>query len=268
MTDEKKDAPGESLLNPAVIASPGAINQFRQLSIPLGARIVAVVIAVLVLAGGSWLVFEGWRSCKENCNGNYLEHGTKILGAAILPALVVIYLAFAETGVKALTRKIGELLNETLPNALRQARVEDFVVAGELEECAVTWNFDQGSPRARYRLTARRNGESATLILLVDLNVAKANVVFFVPEPAHGDALAVRACFKEAMAGAVHEGYTFDESLSAATIDDRRYLRLVARKRLAQNFLWDPALKLHFAQDLRMFVHAMIVDGWDLLERA
>jgi len=264
--EDKKDEGG--LAGPSAIVNPGMIGQLRQLSIPLGARIAAVVLAVVVLAVGGWLAFDGWRHCTAACDEKALESGTRILAATILPALVVVYLAFAETGVKALTRKIGELLNRTLPEALKESAGEDFAVAGEIEKCLVSWRFVDGSHRARYRLTATRGGDAVAMNMLVELNVAKVNVVFFVPAPAKADAAEVRGYLREAMAGAAHEGYVFDDAMSEVTVDEQRYHRLIARKRLPDNFLWDPALKLHFAQDLRMFAHAVIADAWKLLEKA
>lgn len=265
--DEKKAEHGNHALSPTALVGPAGIAQFRQLSIPLAARIAAVILALAVLAVGAWMVFEGWRNCTEHCHEKALENGTNLLVAAVLPAVAVVYLAFAETGVKALRRKIGELLKQMIPEALRQERQEEFVIADEVAECDVVAVHVQGSPYARYSVTAKRNDEVAVLRMLVELNVAKANVVFFIPTSAGIDAAKVRAVFKETIRGAKHEGYTFDEDLPEAAVDGRAHLRLVARKRLPDNFLWDPGLKLHFAQDLRMFVHSAISEGWTFLEK-
>lgn len=265
--DDKKSEHGSHALSPSALAGPAGIVQLRQLSIPLSARIAAVILAVAVLAVGAWMVFDGWRNCVEHCHEKALENGTNLLVAAVLPAVAVIYLAFAETGVKALKRKIGELLKQMIPEALQQEWQEEFVIAGEITECEVVPSYADGSPRARYSVTAKRNGEAVVMYMLVELNVAKVNVVFFIPASAGIDAGKVRADFKETIRGAVHEGYTFDEDLPETAIDGRNYLRLVARKRLPDNFLWDPGLKLHFAQDLRMFVHSAISEGWKLLEK-
>lgn len=264
MSDDKTQQ-GASAAAPGSIVTPATIAQFRQLSIPLAARIAAVMLAVAVLALGGWLVVDGWQHCTANCKDKALENGSKILAAAILPSVVIVYLAFAETGVRALLRKIDELLDRMVPEALRQERKTDFVATGEIEECQVETHFSKGSSRARYRLTAKRGDRSAVMNILLELNVAKVNTVFLIPVPT-GTTDDLRNRLKETIAGATHEGYSFDEAWPIVEIDGGRYIRLVARKRLPDNFLWDPGLKLHFAQDLRMFAHAVISDGWDLLE--
>lgn len=266
--DEKKETFADVPPGAAALVNPGVIGQIRQMSIPLAARIAAVALAVAVLVMGGFLVVDGWQHCAGACDGKNLESGTSILGASILPAVLIVYLAFAETGVKALTRKMSELLDKTIPTALHQEPLVGFAVAGEIGACKIDKHAAEGNPRARYRLIAQRGDETASMVLLVELNVSKVNLVFFIPVSEDADKTVIHHCFQESVAGAQHEGYSFDEGLSEVMVDGRRYFRLLARKRLPENFLWDPALKLHFAQDLRMFAYAVMIDGWPLLDKA
>lgn len=181
------------------IANPGFVGQLRQFSVPLLARASIFTIAVLTLVVGILLIWLGWHACApDKCGEKWLEVGLQVLGTTFLPVVVLGYLVFAETGVKALVRKSSELLRKTIPDALHlKPSAEGFLVEG-----------------------------------------------------------------------AAHEGYVIDKVLTETEVNGRRCIKLVARLRMNDNFLWDPARKLHFAQDLRMFCHAMIVEGWPLLRQS
>lgn len=271
--EDKKPEDSAVLLGPAGPIGPGAVGQLRQLSIPLWARILTLCLAVGTLLGGSFLVWQGWVSCTVGCNEKWIENGTKIVGSAFVPVIVLVYLVFAETGVKALVRKTEELLKRTIPSALRiETESKSFGVVGAIERCDVDTIHTAGAPTARYTMTFMRLGAKGRLDVIIDLNVSKANVAFFIPVPeefaAGTDIQQLRERFKATMEGAEHEGYVFDKASPEVEVDGRRYLKIVARRRLSDNFLWDPGHKLHFAQDLRMFVHSMILDGWDIMASA
>jgi hypothetical protein len=251
------------------IANPGFVGQLRQFSVPLLARVTIFTIAVLTLVAGILLIGLGWHACApDKCGEKWLEVGLQVLGTTFLPVVVLGYLVFAETGVKALVRKSSELLRKTIPDALHlEPSAEDFLVGGELERCEVKTSHANDSPRAYYSLTATRSGEQARLDVILDLNVSKINVVFIVPVPRQGvtDLGKIADNFKATLEGAAHEGYVIDKVLTETEINGRHCIKLVARLRMNDNFLWDPARKLHFAQDLRMFCHAMMVEGWPML---
>lgn len=251
----------------AVSFGPGAISQIRQLSIPLWARSLALVLAVTTLVAGILLVLKGWMSCTSGCEDRWIESGTALVAATFLPAVVLVYLVFAETGVSALVAKTGELLKKVIPEALcLKGDANDFEIVGNLASCMIETVHVPGSPRARYRVTAYRGGETAELNVVLDLNVSKANVVFYVPANTEDDQTLIDR-FKATIEGARHEGYQFDKVLTSVVVDGRRLTAMTARQKLSENFLWDPAKKLHFAQDLRMFIHSFVLDGWSLLKR-
>lgn len=269
--EESKNVAGVAHTGPVAPVGLEIISQVRQLSIPLWARILAVFLAVSVLLVGCFLVLKGWMACTEGCTEKWLEHGTKIVGATFLPAVLLVYLVFAETGVTALVRKTEELLVKTIPNALKSERIDlGFEIIGQIDSCEVVATYTRGVPRARYYIVATRNGQKAVLNFLVDLNVSKANVVIFLPlrTPVDHDLNLdkLRQGLEATIKGAEHEGYIFDQLMPEVKVGNNCFVTLVARKMLPNNFLWDPSHKLHFAQDLRMFVHSVLLDGWDIFE--
>lgn len=247
-------------------AAPGLINQLRQLSIPLWTRCLALTLAVLTLLLGILLVGKGWLACDSiECSNQWLEQGGKVIASAFLPVIAIIYLVFAETGTRALLRKSDELLDETLKDGLSTGRPRKYLYDGP-NQISVEHEFVAGQPSAIYRITLMRDDQRACLMILVELNVFKVNVLSFIP-CAPGDVwrdAGNAERFRTTLTGAVHEGYAIDADIPVGIFDGQAYFKLTMRKRLAENFLWDPAKKLYFVQDLRMFCHSMLEEGWEL----
>lgn len=254
--------------------APNMIQQIRQLSVPIWARVVALVVAVGTFIGGAWLLVLGSSTCGASCDDKWLQTGTTILGTTTVPVLVLLYLAFAETGVKALTRKTKEILTRIVPTAFQSTtRSGGLGSEGVISKCEVNVRYSDGSPSALYTVVATQQDRRARLFFSLDINVNKAVVVFFVPGPATASennsmtaAEQIKNKFKETFEGAAHEGYKIDESTNGLREGIRSYSRIVARKQLTEDFLWDPGRKLYFAQDLSFFVIAMIREGWDIFE--
>ncbi|WP_168735297.1 hypothetical protein [Pseudothauera rhizosphaerae] len=259
--------------SPLSQATPlGLLQQVRQLSIPAWVRYGALALALATFAVGLWLLGAGIIACHTaECDERLLETGSRIVAVAFLPVLVLIYLAFAQTGVAALARKSRALLAETIPTVLA-ARGGDAAAIGSrhdiLRSTVQTFHND-GVPSARYRLELARADSAAELWFQVDLNVSKVNVTVFIPWEAPRPAQEAREWlerfFPVSFEGARHEGYTVDSSIGLIDDAERRFVTVCARRRLAADFLWDPAAKLYFAQDLRYFLFSLAGEGWELL---
>lgn len=238
--------------------SPNLLHQFRQLSIPLWARGAVLFLVLAVFAANvAFLALGVW-----NGNEKWLETAAQIFGTTFVPTLVVTYLAFAETGVAALSRKTAELLDTTLPNSLRA--MGDVLGSGVLEVEAIATSRE--SPSRRYRLFFNGPRDAACPIVelnfSLDVNVQKANLGLWIPsDRVGGEAATVSACLRHTLEGAVHEGYELNGHPAEMTVDGREYYVLVLIKRLPQDFLWDPGQKLYFAQDLRFFLASAMREG-------
>jgi len=253
------------------------VAQIRQISVPVWARALALILSVAVLLPGIVLIWGGWLGCTEFikdwlgneivCHEKWIAQGIEIVVAALVPVVVILYLVFAETGMRSLARRTNELLEKIIPQALRSEEGASDAYADGVQACVVaTSSHAAGSISAHYRLQYRLDDNGGTLRLTVSVNVDKAVVVFFLPVQEAVDPTKVRQQMVPTMKGAEHEDYVFDEKLVETMREGQRYLLLIARRRLPADFLWNPAAKWHFAWDLRAFAYSVIHDGHSLLQ--
>lgn len=253
------------------------VAQIRQISVPVWARALALILSLAVLLPGIVLIWGGWLGCAEfmknwlgdgiACHENWIAQGIEIVVAALVPVVVILYLVFAETGMRSLARRTNELLGKTIPQALRSEEGVTSTYADGMESCTVTTgSHAAGSISAHYLLQYRLDDSSGALRLTVTVNVDKAVIVFFLPMRAESDPNKVQQLMAPTVRGAKHEGYVFDEALVETTREGLRYLLLIARRSLPPDFLWNPAAKLHFAWDLRSFAYSVIHDGHSMLQ--
>ncbi len=277
MSDSEKT--GQPSLAPLPLQSPPRdwVAQIRQISVPVWARALALILALAVLLPGIVLIWGGWLGCAEFmkdwlgvrivCHENWIAQGIEIVVAAFVPVVVILYLVFAETGMRSLARRTNELLEKIVPQALRSEKDTDSTYPDGIRSCVVaTRSHVAGSIAAHYLLQYRMEDNGGALHLTVSVNVDKAVVVFLLPVREDADPQKVRQQLAPTMKGAEHEGYVFDDELVETMREGERYLLLIARRGLPADFLWNPAAKLHFAWDLRAFAYSVIHDGHSLLQ--
>lgn len=265
------DTPDRSPLSQS---SPlGLIQHARQLSIPLWVRMSALAIALATFTMGLWLIAGGVASCHASvCDERMLEIGSRIVTIAFLPSLVLVYVAFAQTGVSALTRKSRALLADCIPGALltRPGSASALGSGQDIIDSSAQVFHSPGVPSARYRLALSRKDSTAELWFQVDFNVSKVNITVHVPWTAPFSAQEAREQlekrFPVSFEGARDEGYTVDNSIARIEQGGRLILSFCIRRRLAADFLWDSAGKLYFAQDLRYFLFSLANEGWELFQ--
>jgi hypothetical protein len=249
------------------ILTPTVLQQIRQLSVPIWARGLALLLALGAMFSGAWLLWFGVLSCPGGCNEKLMDSGVKVLSVSLVPVLILVYLVFAETGVRALKRKTRELLEQTVIDAFRieESSLPPMVSDRDVSASEAKLSAPISGPTAYYQLRVKRQTGAATLSFQLDFNVTKVNVVIYLPWIEHevGEDLnkAVKARLCGTFEGARHEGYDFDANVARITVDGKTFVVLCARKRLRQDFLWDPGSKLYFVQDLRFFLFSLMVEA-------
>jgi hypothetical protein len=253
------------------------VSHIRQISVPVWARALALILSLAVLLPGIVLVWGGWLGCAEFikdwlgsglvCHEKWIAQGIEIVAAALLPVVVILYLVFAETGMRSLMRRTNELLGKIVPQALRSEGGPSATFSDGMESCSVATSFHTaGNISAHYLLQYRRENKEGALRFTVAVNIDKAVIVFFLPAQAETGPEEANRLMAPTIKGAKHEGYVFDEELVKTTREGKHYLQLIARRNLSSDFLWNPAAKLHFAWDLRSFAYSVIHDGHTLLQ--
>jgi len=243
----------------------GMVQQLRQMSLPLWVRLMVFLVALGVLGIAAFFFLKG--IAMPPSDPDWFDLSAKIFAATFLPFLAVAYLAFAETGVGALQRKTCQMLTKTIPDALRSVAGSDgdpndgFDPTSFLR-CQVHCSHHGKSPLARYRVTVNRGVEHAILRCVISINVGKAIVVVFVPALDSSDVEMPDEMFCETFAGAVQEGYEIDQYKALIVAEGKNYFKVVARKPLQQDFLWDPGQQLHYAQDLSAYLFSFLNEAW------
>lgn len=264
MTERDKDEGGIGMRE---AFNPTLLQQVRQLSVPIWARGLALLLALLTTLIAVWLVWSGASSCAFQCNERLMEAGIKILSVAFVPLLVLVYLVFAETGVRALKRKTQELLQTTVIEALRSEAGPNELGSSEIQGSEARL-LEISGPTAHYHFCVKRRDHTAAIRFQLDFNVSKVNLVVYLPWPGpeRGVALAEQLQIRlgPTLEGARHEGYAMDENVGYISSNGLGYAVLCGRKRLRQDFLWDPGSKLYFAQDLRFFLLSLAQEASDL----
>lgn len=217
------------------------------------------VLFFLALAG--YVVIEGLHLGK----GDVLQAGTTLMGVLLPIFLVIFFLSFYESGTAPLGRATEKVLLELVPTIL-----------GKIREEAV----ESGSPtqvQARLykscvcRYTLKLPGKYI-LHLSLEINVRKATVAIHFLADRVGKELSaaldkITSTLPHTLAGAAKEGYHLNENLHSHVSEGKTYHTIVLYRDLPNDFLWNSAEKLYFAQDMLFFLNALVVEGERLLEK-
>lgn len=243
---------------------PNLLHQFRQLSIPLWARVTVLFLVLIVFLSDIALLATGiWQD-----QDKWLETATAIFGTTFAPTLLIAYLAFAETGVTALKRKTIELLDHTIPNSLRT--MGDVLGQGSIDVEQISPVIESPTRRYRVKFTPERAvcNDYTEVFFSLDINVHKANLGLWIPtnnETEETDALLQKFC--HTLDGAQREGYELNKHAIKKNADGQDYYVFVLVKKLTSDFLWDPGQKLYFSQDLRFFIASALQEGEQYFQR-
>ena len=266
--DEGKES---EQLGSGALAS-GMLQDFRQLSVPLWARMLVlgmvgiVFVSDVVLIAILFLQDVGFGTpalLTPKVPERWLSSAVTLLSSIFVPVVVVAYLVFAETGVNALRKKSNEILSRLIPECLREIRFPSLNEKLVVEVSPTTSH----STRCRYSLSGCQNGSTKRIDLVVSINVRKAGIVVLVRLQERLSVVdaynSILINLRHTLEGAKREGYTLMEAPAIEKIDNQSFVALVLLRPLSNDFLWDPAQKLHFAQDFATFCHSLVSEGWD-----
>lgn len=253
----------------------------RQMSIPVWVRLFSLLVAIFTFIGCVWLIAIGTVLCKGSCDSKVSEIGTTLLGSTFVPVLILTYLAFARTGIEALKKRTDELLLDIIPSVFNRPITtwndeEEGITQLTIQAArhkvhlpfyrrlwrSVTNKGYEGSSSERYAINAQWGMKTVNnVVLLIDLNLLKINIGLKIPKndiKSSDQTKEARALFEEIFGsvfeGAKHEGYYLDNNI----VQSGSAYMVVARLRISEDFIWNPARQLHFAQDLKNYVVAFM----------
>lgn len=262
------------------------LQQFQQVSLPYWSRfLLAGACFVFIVTAFALLLFTfalpgicaaGWlpspcQSVKQP--SDELRTAIVSLFSFSVPIFLIgLLLATAEGGVRSLQKRSIEMLTVTVPTALRSA-------GSDGRPAIIETLFQTGGTYAEYEVRAPTGINFASIRIGIDLNVRKASVRFFLPTStlsrrvAPGDKSGegalrfdqVQEQFSHSLHAAVeYEQYLLNKALFTIRRSEIDYVVIVAVKLLSRDFLWNPAERLYFAQDLAFFVRSMLLERPDV----
>lgn len=249
-------------------------TQLQLLSLPVWVRVVIGLglAGCLMLAGGLVALFATGHGQEP-----YLIAGASLLGVVLPLAVGALVLGTSYGGERSLSERTEEVLTRSVPFALAR-----------LPEEAGTWHpapVRIRSPRPRLLADVAVNHQRARchadyrirlpdgrteMLLRLEINVRRANInILFPLQP--GEELAEKrvqimrhlghslGCDGEGATGGAAV-YCFNPVLIARVIDGRDYAGLVGTIALPGEFVWNPAERLFFAQDLMLMLRSMLAE--------
>jgi hypothetical protein len=232
-----------------VRSSSDLIRWLKMLALPSWAKLGLATIMLLALSNALGLLIDGMLHKDKDS----IAAAVSILTVGLPVGLIVVALVFGDGGARKLRQMTLQVLDKEIPLAIR-------------ENLAVEPAF----PDARLRITTRGYISDYELIFgpttqtalrfRVELNVRKANVVFWLHQPngntdARG-ALESHPALRACLIGAEREGYELNPVATSLAGTD--LCGIVFMKTLHEDFLLEPAQRIYFAQDFSFFVRGMM----------
>lgn len=269
---------------------------FQQIRLSYLNRLVKLGISVFLALCTVLAAYIGYRGLFENEIG-WIEASAYLLGI-LLPILVIgALLLFSSGGIEALQSRTSALLCENLPVFLKQIPDEGhrFRAASRPSPGAGSKNLAEvriahlrGRCYADYEIVVPagdNSPEPKRFIIRVEVNVRKVNFNLYLPThrletlcemPCDTSEFSercnriVRSAFGHTREGAQGRpvegaaGYTFNERLIRRRLAGQDFHCLVGSLALTDDFLWNPAEKLFFCQDLMFMLRAFLAEQSDL----
>lgn len=238
----------------------------KALDLPTWAKVFLVAIMAAILTGAGTILAHGlYRADKDEVSA-----ATTLLAISLPVLLIVTALVFGTNGEKALQKRSARILTELIPQSIEanlgeinstsaeihSAKVE---ILTTLHGCIAHYHL---TPRAEYRDTIRE------LTFSVELNVYKANVVFWFEAPIRPitNVAPETGCLTDLIGqqgtgcvfGAISEGFKLNPAPAMKMMGNRKMLGLIFIKFLPKDFLLQAHESLYFSQDLAFFVRGFI----------
>lgn len=230
----------------------------KLVSIPKWVKFFSLTIISIFIGLAIYAIFGG----AHLADGAILQAGMGLLGVLLPLSIAIIFLSFYEAGVLPLKKATEKTLTQLIPDVLsclgnttHQSGSRTHVTTMPVQEYTCFYRISLPDKRV--------------LRLEIQLNVRKICAVFYFVERQRGTPANsfsdMEKRFEHTLAGARLEGYTTNNVIGHKEVDGVHYNCLVLYKALPQDFLWNSAEKLYFAQDLQVMVDSMIREAGDLL---
>ena len=222
-------------------------------------------MAAILTGAGTILAHGLYRANKEEVSA-----ATTLLAISLPVMLIVTALVFGTNGEKSLQKRSSRILTELIPQSIK-ANLGEIDLSAESPCSAKVKIFTTlHGCVAHYHLTPYEQFRNSIgeLAFTVELNVYKANVVFWFAAPAKlitdispesGNLVEVVGRHRTGCVfGAISEGFKLNPAPATKMIGNQKMLGLIFIKVLPKDFLLQAHESLYFAQDLAFFVRGFI----------
>ncbi len=254
---------------------------FRLLPIPTWVRALTVVL--LLLGASLSLLLIGRGLWDRTDASDWIAAGAGLLGV-VLPLLIIAGIVWsAHSTVGSLQREARRYLTDTLPQFLRLIPEPDLNDAKRFpkqparldsEVADIKPIYIEGDFQCDYLIDIKHDpttGGRAQILFRLELNVFRVNFILFVP-PEHFEVAELMEHFPHTINGAQtvlqanekegQSNYIFNQSIGHRhRVYGKDYVTLVAYRKLPDNFLWNAAEKLFFAQDLVIMLRSFLYES-------
>ena len=240
----------------------------KSLDLPLWAKVALVVIMASILGSAGSLLIHGFlKGDKEE-----ISVATTLLAISLPVLLIVTALVFGSNGEKTLQKRTSRVLQILIPACIK----ENFEVIEQKENSFASSNKSFAVVHtvlhgciADYLLTFSNDGRAARagLRFSIELNVKKANVVFWLPLPVNpindvslesGNLVKLIGQQRlHSALGALAEGYKLNTAPVFRSVDNKPMLGIVFIRFLPKDFLLQSLETLYFAQDIAFFIRGI-----------
>ncbi|HZH51998.1 MAG TPA: hypothetical protein VEZ16_08970 [Microvirga sp.] len=270
------------------------LRSVRFLSIP--GYVKWLLISLLVAIGVLNTALFTWGILDAN-RESWVEASLGLLGVVLPLFMLTVVIAKSDVGSEAVTRNTENVLLTVIPEVLyrileRENKFFKPEKKKKLEQpppspVKVLVNLVKGECYSDYIIGVPWNKGAdpcyKLIIMRLEINVRRINFNMYVSEDvlpqksdrsAYPDGTILLEAFSHTIGGAAlseaggggepnaqekrQSGFTFNKSLLPKRLGGRRFYWFVGTKSVSNDFLWDPAEKLFFAQDLVIMLRAFL----------
>ncbi|MCT4334072.1 hypothetical protein MU516_14495 [Paracoccus sp. YLB-12] len=259
------------------------LSQISLISLPVWVKTALAALLIFCLFSGIYIFID---AITGKTSDSALSASAYLLGIITPVSILGVVFATSYAGERNLTERTEHFLTKTIPFALAtvsegEARYRDpeqFPASphpNPQNRAKVLLNHRRGACKADYLVHLPR--DRGALSLCVELNVRRANVLIGFPGAAPNittadvarklsHSLGIREDedpFQILAAGSVAGArglYHFNPTLMRRSLNSRPHNALSCSMSLPQDFLWNAAERLYFAQDLAIMLRAFVYE--------
>jgi len=260
------------------------LDQLRILRIPGAVKLLLAIVAILLVAFNIYIIYRGLQ------NQNYdfwIAAGASLLAAGAPALAVVVVLLVTESGMTALKRRMQQMLAVEIPGELQYTfeapspRLQTECKPSKLRlrpnRARVECGMYRNELWANYVLKGQtQNGNEQVLRLRVELVMRRVNINIVLERTLAAKRLGLeptadlaafgarfRQAFNHTITGAEEAGCTFNSVPLRRIGSGGEELAFVGTRAIEAEFVWDPAARLEFIQDLVLMMRAFANESAD-----